>query len=82
MDKKLTLDVNETFISLLLEIQTAQKKANFLLDSNGMARAEGFVDKVVSKGTTSYVELKGGTKLAIKSIVAINGVFLPDYAEC
>ena len=30
----------------------------------------------------NFIEMKDGEKISIKNIIAVNGIFLPEYGEC
>jgi hypothetical protein len=53
-----------------------------LFDEEGMTRAEGLIKSIQTVNTTPFVEMENGLRIAIKDIIAVNGIFLPEYGEC
>lgn len=82
MDTRKTLDKNETFLVLLQSLFNSQDKASLLVDDNGIIRAEGLITAIYGDAETPYIELDNAMKITLKSIIAVNGTFLPDYSEC
>ena len=82
MDTRDTLKKNEAFLQVLESAHKAGSKVNLLLDDSGISRAEGIIVNVITDTQVPFIELKSGLKIALKSIVAVNGVFLPEYSEC
>lgn len=82
MDARNTLNVRATFIEILKEAHQSDTKVHLIIDDGGLARVEGFIDAIVTDNESPYIELEGGLKIEIRKIVAVNGIFLPEYAEC
>lgn len=82
MDCRTTLGKNETFLAVLENCRQSGAKAAMLLDVNGLVRAEGFVERIVTETNCPYVELTSGMKVAVHTISALNGIFCPAYSEC
>lgn len=82
MDTRHTLKKNEAFLQVLEDAQQAGSKVNLLLDDAGITRAEGIIISLDTNTPAPFIELNNGLKIALKSIVAVNGVFLPEYSEC
>jgi hypothetical protein len=82
MDNRITWKQEESFIPILQKLLVNSGNANMLLDSEGMMRVEGIVEKIVLTANPAYIQLSNGIKIVIRTIVAINGVFLSDYSEC
>ena len=82
MDSRATLNVKATFIEILKEAHQSDTKVHLMIDDNGLMRAEGFIDAISTDSVNPHIELDGGRKIEIQKIVAVNGIFLPEYAEC
>jgi len=82
MDIRTTLSVNETFLEILLNCKEQKTKAAMLLDAEGIVRVEGFIKEIHLTPPNPYLELESGTKVVLKTIIAINGIFSPSYSEC
>lgn len=82
MDKRLTLDIGQTFMELLQQLQSAQIKASMLYDCHGLTRAEGIIREIIFEADQPFVELQSGLTIAVSTIIAVNGIFLPEYSEC
>ena len=82
MDKRLTLNIGQTFMELLRQLQSEQSKASMLYDCNGLTRAEGIISEIVFKADQPFIELQNGLTIAVSTIIAVNGIFLPEYSEC
>ena len=82
MDSPATLNVDENFLEILETSFQKNEKVHLLLDENGMARTEGFITAIDKNSTTASIELDGKMKIELKTIVAVNGVFRPEYGEC
>ncbi|MGN6292416.1 MAG: hypothetical protein ACTHMV_06680 [Chitinophagaceae bacterium] len=82
MDIRTTLSVNETFLEILKNCQEQKTKAAMLLDSEGIVRVEGLIKEICLTSPNPYLELESGTKVVLKTIIAINGIFSPSYSEC
>jgi hypothetical protein len=57
-------------------------KVNLLFDDGGISRAEGFVKTIHTDIPDPYIELENEIKINVKTIIAVNGIFLPEYGEC
>ena len=82
MDSRITLSVDENFLQMLESSFRLKEEVHLLLDENGMARAEGFITAMDKNSPTASIELDGQKKIELKTIVAVNGVFRPEYGEC
>lgn len=82
MDIRVTVAVHEDFLPILADCKEKGKKAELILDRNGLERAEGLVKEVYPQQPDPYFELENGTVIRLKELVAVNGLFLPPYAEC
>lgn len=81
MDTRDTLNTNESFLEVLKDAFHSRTKVSLLFDDNGMARKEGLI-KAISTNPPASIELENGTRIEVKKIIAINGLFLSDYSEC
>jgi len=82
MDLRTTLSVNESFMEMLIDYKNRGAKAEMILDINGLERAEGIIQQIYPEDPNPYLELQDGRTIVEKTIVAINGVFRPEYAGC
>ena len=81
MDCRLTLNKSDSFLKMLQNSYLSGEKVYLLFDENGMTRAEGRI-KAIENDTILTIEMEDGLKIALRNIVAVNGIFLPDYGEC
>lgn len=79
MDCRDTLSVNETFVELLTRLWRSNEKVHLLVDDNGIGRREEGIKNIDMK--SEVIQLNDGM-IELKKIVAVNGVFLPEFGEC
>lgn len=60
----------------------SNSKVAMLLDDNGLVRAEGLIEQIFSDAPEPYLEMQSGTKIVLRTITAVNGVFSSSYCEC
>ncbi len=82
MDSRITLQVDTTFLEILESCLQQEAKVHLLIDENGLVRMEGLIDDIYKDASGTYIELKEGRRVAISTIVAVNGIFRPEYGEC
>lgn len=82
MDSRETLSVNETFKVQLNEAYQSGSKVHLLIDDEGLVRAEGIIKTISPDSASPVIELESGIKVEVRKIVAVNGLFLPEYGEC
>lgn len=82
MDCRITLNENETFLELLKTLYQSKQKLHLLVDEDGITREEGFIVNINDSVSPEQIEMDNGTKISVKKIIAINGVFLPEFGEC
>jgi len=82
MDSRVTLNLDESFLEILETSFTKGEKVYLLLDENGLVRAEGFVTAIHKNPVTTSIELEGKKRIDLKTIVAVNGIFKPEYGGC
>lgn len=82
MDCRITLNENETFLELLKTLYQSKRKVHLLVDEDGITREEGFIVNINDSVSPEQIEMDNGTKISVKKIIAINGVFLPEFGEC
>jgi hypothetical protein len=82
MDNRQTLSSGETFLELLKTSYQDGKKVALLVDDEGITRMEGCIKALNTSGSTAIVELEGAREIGLDKIVAVNGVFRPEYGEC
>jgi len=82
MDSRVTLKVNESFLEILRSCFQKKEKVSLLVDENGVERKEGFIKSIHEDAPLISIELSDGSRIVLKNIVAVNGVFRPEYGEC
>ena len=82
MDLRTTLSVNESFMEMLIDCKNREAKLEMILDINGLERAEGVIKDIYPNDPAPYIELQDGRKIVEKTIIALNGMFRPEYAGC
>ncbi|HYH14389.1 MAG TPA: hypothetical protein VD794_04165 [Flavisolibacter sp.] len=82
MDSRATLNVKATFIELMKEAKLSGSKVHLIIDDGGLSREEGFIKSISADNEYAIIELDKGLTIALQKVVAVNGIFLPDYAEC
>ena len=82
MDCRVTLRKNENFLETLYNSLSSGGKVNLLFDEGGISRAEGFIKSIHIDVPDPYIELVNEIKINLKTIIAVNGIFLQEYGEC
>jgi hypothetical protein len=83
MDCRITLSEKETFLELLKACYHSKKKVHLLVDNEGITREEGFIVNINDSSVSSeFIEMDNGEKILVRKIIAVNGVFLPEFGEC
>jgi hypothetical protein len=82
MDSRITLQVDTTFLEILKSCLRQEEKVYLLIDENGLVRIEGWIDGIYKEPYGTYIELKEGRRVDISTIIAVNGIFRPEYGEC
>ena len=82
MDCRITLNAGETFLELLTTSYKSGEKVSLLIDDGGMTRMEGIINTINDGTSTPIIELAGGEVITLDKIIAVNGVFRPEYGEC
>ena len=82
MDSRNTLPVKATFVETLKGAFQSQTRVHLMIDDNGLSRAEGLIKSISADGANPVMELESGMQIELQMIVAVNGIFLPEYAEC
>lgn len=82
MDKRQTLGANETFLALLQAAKQAGEKLHLLVDDGGIERREGWIKELHTDGESPVLLLQDGFSVRLHQVVAVNGVFRPEYGEC
>jgi hypothetical protein len=82
MDVRNTLAQDETFIVILEECFSKNIKASLIVDDSGLERNQGKITSINFDSKEPYLALDNGSIILLKSIIAVNGVFLPSYSEC
>lgn len=82
MDCRLTLNSGETFLELLNASYQSGQKVSLLIDDGGMTRMEGVIKAINTNFPSPVIEVEGGGEASIDKIIAVNGVFRPEYGEC
>ncbi len=84
MDQRQTFPNLESLRSILNDMILKGEKASFLLDRNGLSRAEGSIlsmEETQPVGDT-VIKLNNDELDYLKEIVGVNGIFRSDYTEC
>ena len=82
MDSRNTLRSDEDFLRVLESFAVSKTKVAMLLYNNGMIRSEGIVDEIVIENQHPFLLMTDGNKIAVEKVVAVNGIFSPEYSEC
>jgi hypothetical protein len=82
MDCRVTLNAGETFLELLTTSYKSGQKVSLLIDDGGMTRMEGVIKTIDTTASSPIIELASGGVITLDKIVAVNGVFRPEYGEC
>lgn len=82
MDLRTTLSVNESFMEMLMDCKNRGAKVEMILDINGLERADGIIKQIYPDDSTPYLELQDGRVIVEKTIIALNGIFRPEYSGC
>ena len=82
MDTRITLNSTESFFQMLKDFYTAHHKISMLYDDGGLTRYEGLILDIHEGSTQPSLQLQSGLEIPVSSVVAVNGVFSPDYCEC
>ena len=71
MDTRITLNDKQSFFQLLKQLHADQAKVSLLYDNNGLTRS-----------LQPSLLMQDGSEITISSVIAVNGIFAPDYSEC
>ncbi len=82
MDQRTTIDVNEDFEALVLQAQRENVMASFIVDDNGLERAEGHISEIKGAEGHKIVVLDNGQEFPVSSIMGLNGMFCSDFTCC
>jgi len=53
-----------------------------ILDINGLEHAEGIIAEIHTGDLQPYIKLQDGRVITEKTIIALNGLFRPEYSGC
>jgi hypothetical protein len=82
MDIRNTLNRNASFFEILSNCMVNKGKVAMLLDNHGLVRAEGFIESINVEAAEPNIEMQGGLKIVMNTIIAVNGIFVASYSEC
>jgi hypothetical protein len=82
MDLRNTLAQDETFMVILNECFSENTKVAIIVDNNGFAKMEGKIIALETNAKEPYFQLDNGSIILVKTVIAVNGIFLPCYSEC
>jgi hypothetical protein len=82
MDCRITLKRGESFFDQLQILFRSGTEVSLLLDEGGIDRAGGLIKSIQTNDEEPWMELESGVKIKLKTIIAVNGIFLTDYGEC
>lgn len=80
MDTRITLNNKESFFQIIKELHASATKASLLYDNNGLTRYEGLIRGIT--GSPERLLLQDELAIPLSSVIAVNGIFAPDYSEC
>lgn len=58
------------------------KKADMMIDVNGLSRASGFVQSISREEGRYFVKMDTEEIIDLETVVAVNGVFAAEYSGC
>lgn len=82
MDTRLTLNDKQSFFQLLKQLHADQAKVSLLYDNSGLTRCEGMINSILTGSLQPCLLIQDGSEIAVSSVIAVNGIFAPDYSEC
>ncbi|HRO47131.1 hypothetical protein [Agriterribacter sp.] len=82
MDTRITLNDKQSFVQLLKQLHADGDKISLLYDSNGLTRYEGLISSILTGSAQPCLLMQDGSEMLISSVIAVNGIFAPDYSEC
>ena len=82
MDSRITLQVDASFLEILETCWQQEKRVHLLIDEDGLIRMEGLIDRIDKEPAGIFIELRDGKRVDMRTIVAVNGIFRPEYGEC
>jgi len=82
MDCRLTLNIGETFLEMLQSSYKEGRQVSLMVDDHGLERVEGSIRSISIDRASTTIELDGQRKIDMGIIVAVNGIFRPEYGEC
>ena len=84
MDSRNTVVTSEVFLHILTGHQENHQEVSLLVDKDGLTRLHGFIVCIHAdnKFLKTKIELENGHSFLLKELVAVNGMFRSDYAEC
>ncbi len=82
MDSRHTLQTNETFLAMLTESFATGQKLALLIEEEGITRTEGYITALNKESANPYFVLNGDQTILVSQVIAVNGVFRPEYGEC
>ena len=82
MDTRITLNDKQSFFQLLKQLHADQAKVSLLYDNNGLTRYEGMIGSILTGSLQPCLLIQDGSEIAVSSVIAVNGIFAPDYSEC
>lgn len=82
MDIRTPLSIKDRFLEILINCKERKLNAAMLLDVKGNIKAEGLIRAIYWDAPKPYLELESGTKVILKTIKAVNGIFSPSLSEC
>ena len=82
MDTRITLNDKQSFFQLLKQLHADQAKVSLLYDNNGLTRYEGMIGSILTGSLQPCLLIQDGSEITISSVIAVNGIFAPDYSEC
>jgi hypothetical protein len=78
----LTLNTDESFLEILNSSFTTRQKVYMLVDEEGISRIEGYIREIKKDLPVPLITIDDRKDISLDKIVAVNGVFRPEYGEC
>lgn len=69
-------------MEILINCKERKLNAAMLLDVEGNIKAEGLIRAIYLDAPKPYLELESGTKIILKTIKAVNGIYSPSLSQC
>jgi hypothetical protein len=82
MDTRITINDKQSFFQILKQLHEDREQISLLYDNNGLTRYEGMIGSILTDSLQPCLLMQDGSQIAVSSVIAVNGIFAPDYSEC